>query len=437
MAEFTSSPLTCSHFAFKSTAREMVEKERAIALIDEIADSLKDCTSACISNKSFSEDAASIIGVKLAEYEATLTHVDFSDIIAGRMEVEALVALKNLCDPLKNGKFIDLDLSDNALGRPGIEACRAILSHKTLQCLKVSNCGLSAEAAQLLAEILSASCAPPLSTFHFYNNMGGDGAAVAISIIVSMCPALNDFRFSATRAMKPGCKAIAESLLKMSNLQKLDVSDCCFGVEGAQILANAIKANTDIVSLNVRDSNLEEDGSKAILFAIKDGNLNLEFLDMSGNEVNTDVLEECSNAIKSLQSIQELYLDDNEITSDGATTLANLLKKSRTLKTLSLCTCEITAAGAYRIAKAVSTIPTFATLRLDGNEICERGVIKIQEILEAKGMTLDTMEENDDEGDDDLDDALDEDDEDSNGRDEEEEDKDVDDLAASMKNTGI
>ena len=437
MADFTSPPSTGSHFAFKSTAREMVEKERAIALIDEIADSLKECTSACISNKSFSEDAASIIGTKLAEYEKTLTHVDFSDIIAGRMEVEALVALKNLCDPLKNAKFIDLDLSDNALGRPGIEACQAVLSHKTLQCLKVSNCGLSAEAAQLLAEIITGSSVPPLSTFHFYNNMGGDGAALAIAIIVSLCPALTDFRFSATRAMRPGCKAIAESLMKLSNLKKLDVSDCCFGEEGATILSNAIKANKNIVSLNVRDSNLEEDGSRTLLNAVKDGNLQLQFLDISGNEVNADVLEECSDAIESLQNMEELYMDDNEITSDGATTLAKMLKKSKTLKKLSLCSCEITAAGAYRIAKAVSTIPAFTSLNLDGNEICERGLIKIGEILRAKDITLESMEENDDEGDDDLDDALDEDDDDDDGKDKEGDDDDVNDLAASMTKAEI
>lgn len=437
MAEFTSAPSESTHFAFKSAIREMVEKERAIALIDEIANSLKNCTSACISNKSFSEDAASVIGAKLAEYESTLNYVDFSDIIAGRMEVEALVALKNLCDPLTNAKLVDLNLSDNALGRPGIEACRAVLSHKTLQCLKVSNCGLSAEAAQLLAEILSASSAPPLSTFHFYNNMGGDGAALAIAIIVSLCPAMTDFRFSATRAMKPGCKAIAESLLKLSKLEKLDVADCCFGEQGAEILANAIKANYSIVHLNVRDSNLEEDGSKAVLNAIKDGNLKVEFLDISGNEVNTDVLEECSEAIRSLQNIQDLHLDDNEITSDGATILAKLLKKSKTLKTLSLCTCEITAAGAYRIAKAVSCIPTFTKLRLDGNEICERGVLKIQEILQAKGIIVDAMEENDDEGDDDLDDALDEDEDEDDSGDKGGEDEDVNDLAASMKKAEI
>lgn len=71
------------------------------------------------------------------------------------------------------------------------------------------NCGLSAEAVSLLAEILSEGGMPPLSTFHFYNNMSGDGGALAIAIIVSLSPYLVDFRFSATRSMRPGCKSVA------------------------------------------------------------------------------------------------------------------------------------------------------------------------------------------------------------------------------------
>ena len=93
----------------------MVEKDRALVLLEEIAH-ITNATSVDISNKSFSEDAALAIGAKLSAFSESLTHVNFSDIIAGRMEVEALVALKNLCDPLKDANLIDLDLSDNALG---------------------------------------------------------------------------------------------------------------------------------------------------------------------------------------------------------------------------------------------------------------------------------------------------------------------------------
>lgn len=61
------------------------------------------------------------------------------------MEVEALVALRNICNPLKEARLIDLNLSDNALGAPGVESCRAVLSGKLLRAIKVCNCGLSAE----------------------------------------------------------------------------------------------------------------------------------------------------------------------------------------------------------------------------------------------------------------------------------------------------
>ena len=68
------------------------------------------------------------------------------------MEVEALVALRNLCEPLKQAKLIDLNLSDNALGAPGVESCRAVLSGKLLRAVKVCNCGLSAEVTKYLSQ---------------------------------------------------------------------------------------------------------------------------------------------------------------------------------------------------------------------------------------------------------------------------------------------
>ena len=71
---------------------------------------------------------------------------------AGRMEVEALVALRHLCEPLKQAKLIDLNLSDNALGAPGVESCRAVLSGKLLRAVKVCNCGLSAEVTKNLSQ---------------------------------------------------------------------------------------------------------------------------------------------------------------------------------------------------------------------------------------------------------------------------------------------
>ena len=82
MAEFSSvdasTPLI---FAFQSTQREMVEKDRAVALLAEVAD-IVDPTSAVLSNKSFSEEAAALVGDRLGQF-SSLTILDISDVIAG------------------------------------------------------------------------------------------------------------------------------------------------------------------------------------------------------------------------------------------------------------------------------------------------------------------------------------------------------------------
>jgi Ran GTPase-activating protein (RanGAP) involved in mRNA processing and transport len=59
--------------------------------------------------------------------------VDLSDIIAGRPEDEALRTLHIICTSLKNFKLTEVNLSDNALGLKGVDACIDVLEGKKLE----------------------------------------------------------------------------------------------------------------------------------------------------------------------------------------------------------------------------------------------------------------------------------------------------------------
>jgi Ran GTPase-activating protein 1 len=77
-------------------------------------------------------------------------HADISDIIAGRHELEALKVLEIVCEGLSGRQLRSIDLSDNALGEKGINACRAILEGQDqLASIYVNNNGLSAAAAHV------------------------------------------------------------------------------------------------------------------------------------------------------------------------------------------------------------------------------------------------------------------------------------------------
>jgi Ran GTPase-activating protein 1 len=125
-----------------------------------------------------------------------LTHLDISDIIAGRPEEEALAVMLSLCAAVNPLPLLEVNLSDNAIGFRGVESIRNLLDAKQLQRLFVCNNGMSAEAVQLLSEALLAGekgC-PPLTTLHLYNNMCGNGGATAIASVLRQTPGLVDFR---------------------------------------------------------------------------------------------------------------------------------------------------------------------------------------------------------------------------------------------------
>lgn len=97
-----------------------------------MSESVADPVHVRLSNKSFDNGAAE----RIAQFLDTLTAVeiaDISDIIAGRPEDEALRTIKIVCSGLKKFNLIEVNVSDNAFGGKGVEACRDILEKKTIQ----------------------------------------------------------------------------------------------------------------------------------------------------------------------------------------------------------------------------------------------------------------------------------------------------------------
>ena len=408
MASFAESENDATCFCLGG-AREMVTLERAQELLVPLTGNAK-YTKLNLSNKSYSDVAAAAIGEALS---LTCTHVviaNISDMIAGRQEEEALRALKSICDGLAECVLEKVECDDNAMGRPGVIACAAVLRQKSLRSLSLKNDGLSGEAAEELAAILlgepeEAFNCPPLETFHYHNNMSGDEGAIAIARIVRCCPQLKNFQFSTTRTKHKGCLEIAEALasLETNRFEVLDLSDNSFGGPCVAPLGSFLARQSSMTALFLRDSGIGEVGLDSLAPSMIMSGAPMIKLDLSGNDFET----ECGNALVSIVSkfaptLEELYLDDNCFESEVGSALAKCIAKCSKLRILHVNNCELTALGAYRLARAVSSIPTFITLEMDGNMICGSGVEAIETLMNSAGKRLVEMEDNDDDGDDDL-----------------------------------
>jgi hypothetical protein len=195
-------------FEFGGSREAVITTEKAEILLRAIVE--QDPIHIRLSNKSFSSEAAIVISNRLTTFRK-IEIADISDIIAGRPEEDALLTLKTICESMLGNSLIELNVSDNALGSKGVTACHTAITCKTLQVsetlslslslsplslslslsslsplslllqrLYFCNNGMSADACVLIKEILLEGGCPKLTALHFYNNMSGDGGAVAI-----------------------------------------------------------------------------------------------------------------------------------------------------------------------------------------------------------------------------------------------------------------
>lgn len=102
----------------------------------------------------FSVEAAGVFADVISR-QKQLKSAILSDIIAGRPEAEGLAVYEVLAGALKSKSLTEIDLSDNAVGPKGVAACRELLTgQESLQKLSFCNCGISAEAAKSLSDLL-------------------------------------------------------------------------------------------------------------------------------------------------------------------------------------------------------------------------------------------------------------------------------------------
>lgn len=117
-------------------------------------DGATDFTKIILSTWAFSVEAAEVFAAAISRLNGLKSAI-LSDIIAGRPEAEGLRVYEVLGAALKDKHLVEIDLSDNAVGPKGVQACRELLtSQESLERLYFCNCGISAEAAVSISELL-------------------------------------------------------------------------------------------------------------------------------------------------------------------------------------------------------------------------------------------------------------------------------------------
>lgn len=409
-------PVTPNHESFFDISggrRAFIEEDEAKELLKPLSEPGNKYTKICFSNRSFGLDAARVAAPILSFINKQLTEVDLSDSIAGRPEEEALEVITIFSAALENSDLRYLNLSDNALGEKGVRAFRQLLSSQSnLEELYLMNDGISEEAAKAVCELIPST--KKLKILHFHNNMTGDEGAISIAGLMKDSPILEDFRCSSTRVGSEGGVALSEALVNSTNLKKLDLRDNMFGVEAGIALSKGISGFSNLTELYLSYLNLEDEGTLALVDAIKNSASALEVLDMAGNDITSEAASALAAClISKTATLTKLNLSENELKDEGAIVIGNALKDGfERLTEVDLSTNKIRTAGARVLSQAVAGKPGFKLLNINANYLSDEGVDSVKEIFKSFPNVLGPLDENDPEGKeyDDDDDAEDGDD---------------------------
>ena len=167
--------------------------------------------------------------------------------------------------------------------------------------------------------------------------------------------------FTSTDSSKDGAKSLAECLKYNTSLTTLDLRLNNIGDDGAAALAECLKHNTSLTTLYLHGNGIGDDGVAALAECLK-YNKSLTTLDFCGNVIGDAGAVALGECLKDNTSLTTLYLYGNGIGDDGAVALAKCLRENTSLTTLNLFCNKIGDAGKDALVVAQKCHPSLRIL---------------------------------------------------------------------------
>ena len=136
------------------------------------------------------------------------------------------------------------------------------------------------------------------------------------------------------------------------------------GVGGADSLAEMLRHNTSIRTLDLVNTQIGDEGLAAILEVLTYTNRTVERLYLGGNQIQENHASLLANLLADNPVITGLFLNVNHLGDRGVTVLVDGLAENKTLIDLGLASNGIGVAGCNPLLAAVATHPKLSNLDL-------------------------------------------------------------------------
>ena len=343
-----------------------------------------------IGSKASDEEARSLVdaeggsGTEQSNKTCTLEHIELT---IGPLETQHLS--KGALRVNTSVKTLELSYSPlgaNALaemlGGNGAESSGTVNTTLRLEHVDLSSCDIGHAGAQHLAQALCVNTSVKILKLS-YNPLGDEGAKALAEIL--------------------GRNGTESSETVNTTLEHVDLSWCSIEPIGAQHLAQALRVNTSVKTLNLSCNPLVGyEGAKALAQMLGGNgvescgivNTTLEYVVLSDYNIGPVGAQHLAQALRVNTSVKTLDLSHNLLGDEGAKALAEILggngaessgTANTTLKHINLSFCSIGPVGAQHLAQALRVNTSVKTLKLSGNHLGDEGAKALADMFGGNG----------------------------------------------------
>jgi len=185
---------------------------------------------------------------------------------------------------------------------------------------------------------------------------------------------------------KSGLVQISRELTENEDLSALDLRHHYFLAPEGATLAKGLAQNLGLMSLNLQNNDLGDEGVIYIAQALQQQSPSLlQDLNLCSNSIGDAGCKELGNWLIESGSAKELHLKNNRIGADGAKCIGEGMGKNRSLKVLNISQNDLQDDGAVAIAEGILQGSPLKDLDMGTNSIGNQGANRLGEALSKNG----------------------------------------------------
>lgn len=176
-----------------------------------------------------------------------------------------------------------------------------------------------------------------------------------------------------------GLAKLESKLAVQQHCSGINLSDCFIGDQGCSLLADFLRQNSYITSLELRGNSISGEGAQVLAGAFK-MLINIRAISLEWNNIG-DHVSTILDSLSLSRTLQSIDLRNNRITAEGASGISRFIETNTSVSKIDLRWNEIGPQGGKKILQVLNRNSSLQTLELTGNKIPEEILVSIDSEL--------------------------------------------------------